>query len=178
MENNDDFNPVEYIYELHCLATIYGWDAVQRVAVVAAYEETNRLQAEEIRAAPQTPPSQPLPPTSQPSPSSFPPRNFNDPSRDPRPKGRERPFVPPLPTTTTSLFMTTAAMKFNGGGGGPNTGNTNGPHPSFIRVASPYIFEQKVQECLRALGSSEAKEDTIRLQGVMWIDNVRKALQL
>ena len=54
----------------------------------------------------------------------------------------------------------------------------SGPHPSFIQVANPYIFEQKVQCCLTALGSSEAKEDNIRLQGVLWIDSVRKALQL
>ncbi|KAL1305349.1 hypothetical protein AAFC00_002245 [Neodothiora populina] len=53
-----------------------------------------------------------------------------------------------------------------------------GPDPSFIQVANPYIFEQKVQGCLTALGSSEAKEDNIRLQGVLWIDSVRKALQL
>lgn len=56
--------------------------------------------------------------------------------------------------------------------------NGTGPHPSFIQVANPYIFEQKIQDCLTALGSSEAKEDNIRLQGVLWIDSVRKALQL
>lgn len=54
----------------------------------------------------------------------------------------------------------------------------HGPHPSYIQVANPYIFEQKVQDCLKALGSGEAKEDNIRLQGILWIDGVRKALQL
>ncbi len=29
-----------------------------------------------------------------------------------------------------------------------------------------------------AIGVNEAKEDNVRLQGVTWIDNVRKALQL
>jgi len=53
-----------------------------------------------------------------------------------------------------------------------------GPHPSFIQVAKPYVFEQKLQECMTAIGVTEAKEDTIRLQGVTWIDNVRKALEL
>ncbi len=53
-----------------------------------------------------------------------------------------------------------------------------GPHPSFIQVAKPYVFEQKLQECMSAIGVTEAKEDTLRLQGVTWIDNVRKALQL
>jgi len=53
-----------------------------------------------------------------------------------------------------------------------------GPHPSIIQVAKPYVFEQRLQKCMTEIGVTEAKEDTIRLQGVTWIDNVRKALQL
>ena len=53
-----------------------------------------------------------------------------------------------------------------------------GPHPSFIQVAKPYLFEQTIQECLTATGVSQLREDNIRLQGVTWIDNVRKALHL
>ena len=53
-----------------------------------------------------------------------------------------------------------------------------GPPTSFIQVAKPYLFEQTIQECLKATGVSQAREDTIRLQGVQWIDNVRKALKL
>ena len=53
-----------------------------------------------------------------------------------------------------------------------------GPHPSFIQVAKPYVFEHKIQECMTAIGVSEAKEDNIRLQGVAWIDSARKAMQL
>lgn len=53
-----------------------------------------------------------------------------------------------------------------------------GPHPSVIQVAKPYVFEQRLQKCMTEIGVTEAKEDTIRLQGVTWIDNVRKALQL
>lgn len=53
-----------------------------------------------------------------------------------------------------------------------------GPHPSFIEVAKPYIFEQRLQGCMNAIGMTEAKEDAIRLQGVIWIDNVRRLLQL
>ncbi len=61
----------------------------------------------------------------------------------------------------------------------PSTENGDpGPHPSFIQVAKPYVFEQKLQECMTAIGVNEAKEDNVRLQGVTWIDNVRKALQL
>ncbi|KAI9826017.1 MAG: hypothetical protein M1819_007472, partial [Sarea resinae] len=57
-------------------------------------------------------------------------------------------------------------------------GGPPGPHPSFIQVAKPYVFEQNIEECLKATGATEAKEDNVRLQGVAWIDNVRKALQL
>lgn len=53
-----------------------------------------------------------------------------------------------------------------------------GPPTSFIQVAKPYIFEQTIQECLKITGVSQAREDTIRLAGVQWIDNVRKALKL
>ncbi|KAK7539337.1 cyclin [Phyllosticta citribraziliensis] len=52
------------------------------------------------------------------------------------------------------------------------------PHPSFIEVAKPYIFQQKIEHYLAIIGMTEAKEDGIRLQGVKLIDDVRKALQL
>lgn len=53
-----------------------------------------------------------------------------------------------------------------------------GPHPSYIETAQPYIFQSTIQKALAAAGMSEAKDDSIRLQGVAWIDSVRKALQL
>ena len=53
-----------------------------------------------------------------------------------------------------------------------------GPHPSYIQVAKPYIFDRKIQDCLSAAGLSEAKDDSIRLQGITWIENVRRALRL
>lgn len=53
-----------------------------------------------------------------------------------------------------------------------------GPHPSYIQIAKPYIFQHSVQECMMLAGSSDAKDDSIRLQGVSWIDNVRKAMHL
>ncbi|EER28813.1 RNA polymerase II C-terminal domain kinase beta subunit [Coccidioides posadasii str. Silveira] len=53
-----------------------------------------------------------------------------------------------------------------------------GPHPSFIQVANPYVFERTVQECFTATGVNPQREDSIRLQGITWIDNVRKALHL
>ncbi|KAF2467301.1 cyclin-like protein [Lindgomyces ingoldianus] len=53
-----------------------------------------------------------------------------------------------------------------------------GPHPSYIEVAAPYLFDHTIQLRLSSLGMTEAKEDAVRLQGVSWIDNVRRSLQL
>ena len=80
-------------------------------------------------------------------------------------------FLPPLDGTHLSKGMppTTDAEAPNG---------RIGPPTSFIQVAKPYVFEQTIQECLRVTGVSQAREDIIRLAGVLWIDNVRKALKL
>lgn len=51
-------------------------------------------------------------------------------------------------------------------------------HPSFVQVAKPYIFEQTIQDCMRAIGADTTREVSQRLQGVTWIDNVRKVLRL
>ncbi|KAL2863537.1 putative fructosamine-3-kinase [Aspergillus lucknowensis] len=51
-------------------------------------------------------------------------------------------------------------------------------HPSFIQVAKPYIFEQTIQKCIAALEINPLREESMRLQGVTWIDNVRRALNL
>lgn len=53
-----------------------------------------------------------------------------------------------------------------------------GPHPSYIETAKPYIFEHQIQSMLRAVGVSEAAEENSRIHGVVWIDNVRRALLL
>lgn len=53
-----------------------------------------------------------------------------------------------------------------------------GPHPSYIQVAKPYVFQQQLQGQLVALGANPSREDSFRLQGVQWIDDVRTALQL
>ncbi|KAJ9364422.1 hypothetical protein DTO280E4_1668 [Paecilomyces variotii] len=52
------------------------------------------------------------------------------------------------------------------------------PHPSFIQVAKPYVFEQTIQDCITALGVDPLREEGLRLQGVAWIDSVRRALHL
>ena len=53
-----------------------------------------------------------------------------------------------------------------------------GPHPSYIQVAKPFVFEQKVQSQIIATGANPQREDDYRLRGVQWIDDVRRALQL
>jgi CTD kinase subunit beta len=53
-----------------------------------------------------------------------------------------------------------------------------GPHPSYIEVAKPYILQSAIAKCLTELHMSDGKEDAVRLQGVAWIDNVRRSLQL
>jgi hypothetical protein len=50
--------------------------------------------------------------------------------------------------------------------------------PNFVQVAKAYVFEQQIQNSLSDLGVSVTREDNIRLAGVQWIDNVRRALKL
>ena len=69
---------------------------------------------------------------------------------------------------------------------GPDTEKQNEPaipdpppiHPSFIQVAKPYIFEQTIQDCIAAMAVNPLREEALRLQGVTWIDNVRRVLHL
>jgi len=60
----------------------------------------------------------------------------------------------------------------------PPEASVVGPHPSFIEIAKAYVFQPAIQDCLNAAGVSEAKDDSIRLQGVAWIDNTRKYIKL
>ncbi|SMY21789.1 unnamed protein product [Zymoseptoria tritici ST99CH_1A5] len=60
-----------------------------------------------------------------------------------------------------------------------------GPHPSTIRVSAPYITQSAVEKRLQPSGLdaqerniAAAREDQFCLQGVTWLDNVRRALQL
>jgi CTD kinase subunit beta len=53
-----------------------------------------------------------------------------------------------------------------------------GPHPSYIEIAKPYILQSRIQRCLAEINMLNDKDDPVRLQGVAWIDQVRRALQL
>lgn len=63
---------------------------------------------------------------------------------------------------------------------GSASGHPDAPpiHPSFIQVAKPYIFEQTIQDSIHALRVNPMREQSLLLQGVLWIDNVRKVLHL
>ncbi|KAL8811393.1 MAG: hypothetical protein Q9200_001827 [Gallowayella weberi] len=62
--------------------------------------------------------------------------------------------------------------------GNPANHPQPGPHPSYIQIAKPYVFESRIQECMLAAGVTEARDEDIRLQAVAWIDNVRRAMHL
>lgn len=60
-----------------------------------------------------------------------------------------------------------------------------GPPPSTIRVAAPFCTQSAIEKHLQPASLdpqerslAEAREDSVRLQGVTWLDNVRRALQL
>ncbi len=66
----------------------------------------------------------------------------------------------------------------NGAGSGDTGARRIGRLPNFVQVAKSYVFEQQIQRSLQDTGVSQAREDSIRLAGVQWIDNVRRALKL
>jgi hypothetical protein len=53
-----------------------------------------------------------------------------------------------------------------------------GPHPSYIEIAKPYILQSRIHRCLTEINMLNDKDDAVRLQGIAWIDQVRRALQL
>ena len=50
--------------------------------------------------------------------------------------------------------------------------------PCYNQVADAYVFQQTIDERLRRVGVTQAREDNLRLAGVQWIDSVRRALRL
>ena len=61
---------------------------------------------------------------------------------------------------------------------GSNPSEPLNPHPSFIQVARPYIFEKTIQDCKAVMGVNPLREEASRLQGVTRIDSVRRMLHL
>lgn len=49
------------------------------------------------------------------------------------------------------------------------------PNPSCMKVIKRYIYQQTIQEYIKGY---EMNEELMRLQGVAWIDGVRKLLHM
>lgn len=60
----------------------------------------------------------------------------------------------------------------------PTNRGPNGPMPSHLQVAKPFVFQQAIEGCLQDLGVTQTREDNIRLAGIKWIDDTRRALKL
>ncbi|RMD44518.1 hypothetical protein DV735_g515, partial [Chaetothyriales sp. CBS 134920] len=50
--------------------------------------------------------------------------------------------------------------------------------PNYVQVADAYIFQQTIDERLKRVGVTQAREDSMRIAGVQYIDQVRRALKL
>lgn len=50
--------------------------------------------------------------------------------------------------------------------------------PNHVQIADAYIFQQTIEERLKRIGVTHAREDALRLAGVQWIDQTRRALKL
>lgn len=86
----------------------------------------------------------------------------------------------PVPLNVPSFFGMGATKRLSNG-----EAKSVGPHPSTIRVSAPYITQSAIEKRLQPASLdaqerslAEAREDSVRLQGVTWLDNVRRALQL
>ncbi|CAK1361454.1 unnamed protein product [Cercospora beticola] len=100
---------------------------------------------------------------------------------------RPSPSAAAWPSTTASVPRGTANTAIMGATKRMSNGEAKivGPHPSTIRVSASYITQAAIDKRLASEGLdaqerslAEAREDTVRLQGVAWLDNVRRALQL
>jgi hypothetical protein len=63
----------------------------------------------------------------------------------------------------------------------PSSNGSNGPPAvptSFIYVAKRFLFQQQLNNHMIAIGNNPTREDQFRLQGVQWINDVRKVLSL
>ncbi|TVY23291.1 CTD kinase subunit beta [Lachnellula hyalina] len=85
---------------------------------------------------------------------------------------------PPPPHFNTADSRATMAPAPRPAPPAPESAPVTGPHPSYIQVAKPYVFQQQLQGQLVAMGANPTREDTFRLQGVQWISDVRIHLQL
>ncbi|CAK3977426.1 CTD kinase subunit beta [Lecanosticta acicola] len=90
------------------------------------------------------------------------------------------PPAAPVPPSLLHSFAMGATKRLSNG-----EAKNVGPHPSTIRVSASYMTQSAIEKRLQppALDAqerslAEAREDSVRLQGVTWLDSVRRALQL
>lgn len=97
-----------------------------------------------------------------------------------------KPLAPPAPTASEPSLRTRTLKKM-GATKQLSNGEAKavGPHPSTLRVSAPYITQAAIEKRLQPStldaqerSLAEAREDSVRLQGVQWLHNVRRALQL
>lgn len=96
------------------------------------------------------------------------------------PAAPENPRQPPANNRTASVSAMGATKRLSNGEPKPV-----GPHPSTIHVSAQYSSQAKIEKMLypatldaQEKSQAEAREDSLRLQGVAWLDNVRRALSL
>jgi len=53
-----------------------------------------------------------------------------------------------------------------------------GPHPSYIETTRLFVLQPEIDASLEALGMTEARDMAVRLHGVAFIDQLRKAMKL
>ncbi len=116
-----------------------------------------------------------------PEPSHSPPLSL-DPTYETRIENNLKPGLNALPIAQEcecgGIGIHTHQPTMNGAGSGDTGARRIGRLPNFVQVAKSYVFEQQIQKSLHDTGVSQAREDSIRLAGVQWIDNVRRALKL
>jgi len=115
--------------------------------------------------------------------NSFPHHNNNNNNNNIKVESQAHQYMSfPIFIPDTSILIPSqqqqAALKMSPVAAPPPVPAQPGPHPSYIQVAKPFIFEQRLQGYIISLGGNPAREDSVRLQGVAWIDDVRRALQL
>lgn len=105
---------------------------------------------------------------------------------EPHVKPATTPLAPPVPRTSEPSLRNRTLKKM---GATKHLSNGEakavGPHPSTLRVSAPYITQAAIEKRLQPStldaqerSLAEAREDSVRLQGVQWLHNVRRALQL
>lgn len=86
--------------------------------------------------------------------------------------------LPPARPPTSSV-QSESNIRVMSANGAPVS--ANGPRrrlPCYSQVADAYVFQQTIDERLRRVAVTQAREDNLRLAGVQWIDSVRRALRL